>query len=80
MSKGRLDEKARFGIEDAPTEDAPPFAVEEDIAAAARRNCSKRLGWACIEGCKAATRPSSSSLVDRGDTDGDEPLLDKSRG
>ena len=78
MSKGRLDEKARFGMEDA-TEDAPPLAVE-DIAAAARRNCSKRLGWACIEGCKAATRPSSSSLVDRGDTDGDEPLLDKSRG
>lgn len=56
-------------------------------AAAARRKCSKKSLGCAVEAARLLwlrlrAWPSSSSLVhvESGDTDGEEPLLDKSKG
>ena len=69
-------------------ENAPPSPDEACMAAsaAARRKCSKKSLGCAVETTLLWLRlrawPSSSSLVhvESGDTDGEEPLLDKSKG
>jgi hypothetical protein len=70
------------GANEAVTEAAPQLTVaaEDMAAAAARRKCSRRSLLRFPFDKLRASEGSSSLFSERGDTDGEEPLLDKSRG